>query len=196
MGLGVDGEVLLVPRTSSVFGVIGGTGIKQWETAIEGKVADGLAVIPAAKANTFAVVTDKGLLLGFVSETGAKKFQRDLGNPPAAPVIAIGTGFVTALNDGKIEPAQPGQRDVALPWSTHAAVLSPVAIRATEKEPEKALAVCFQQKETFYVGVLSSSLGALQWRAELPAKPVALASFGERVYVATADGEVYVFEVN
>ena len=195
-GLGVDGEMLLLPRAGSVFGLLGGTGIKQWETPVEGQLFDGLAVIPTPKANTFAVVSSTGQLIGFASDTGVKKFQRDLGGPPAVALIAIGAGFVTALADGKLELSSPDKGQALWSVTLGAAVLSPVAVRSTEKEPEKALAVCFQQKETFYVGVLSAGAGALLWRAELPAKPVSMASFGERVYVGTADGEVYGFDVN
>ena len=197
-GLAAAGDVLLVPREDAVYAVSGASaasGAQLWQAPVEGKIAGG----PVLCSKVFAVLTAAGWLYGFASDTGDKRFLQDVGSPGAVsvPITAMSKGFLTAAKDGKLTLSSPDKG--AAVWSVtlpSELLLAPVALRAKESDPESAIAVCYKGKDGYVLAALSASNGAVQWTTDLSAKPVALAAYGERIYVSTADGDVIAYDLN
>jgi outer membrane protein assembly factor BamB len=194
-GLALDGEMFFVPQQDLFVAILGHSGEKKWEAPIEGQLAAGPVI--ASARSTIGVVSGTGQLLGFDTDGGTKRFQRDLGGKPSPFLISTSGAFLTALKDGKME-LSAADKGAAL-WTAELKgepTVCPVAVRSNDKEPEKAFAFCTRAGEANVLTVLAASNGAVLWSARLLSNPVALMSVGEKIYVATVDGEIAVYDLN
>ena len=194
-GLSQDGEVFFVPEQNALRAIIGHSGEKKWETPVDGNVFAGPVV--ASGRGTVGVVSGSGQLVGLDTETGAARFQRDLGGKPAPYILSTSSAFLTVTLDGKVELS--GADKGAAQWTAElkgAILAAPVAMRANDKDPEKAFAVCTRQGEAVSVTMLAASTGIVMWHAKLVSNPVATLSIGDKLYISTADGSVTVFDLN
>ena len=193
-GLALEGDLFYVPREDAITAIVGHSGIKKWDTPVDGKTIAGPAV--ASGRSTVGLITASGQLLGFDADTGAKKFQRDLGGKPAPFLLSTPSAFLTVLQDGKVE-FSAADKGGAL-WSADLkgeVSVAPVIVRPSDKEPEKAFVFCAQQKDYSELTVLGNG-GVLFWRARLLSKPLSISVTGEKIYIGTADGELVVFDLN
>ncbi len=193
-GLALEGDLFYVPREDSLIAIVGHSGAKKWEAPIEGKTIGGPAV--ASGRSSVGLITESGQLIGLDMESGAKKFQRDLGGKPAPFLLSTPSAFLSVLQNGKVEFSAADKGGVL--WSLDLkgeALLSPLIVRANEKEQEKAFVFCAQQKEFCEITVCGNG-GVQFWKARMVSKPIALTTFADKIYVATADGELMVYDLN
>jgi hypothetical protein len=188
-------EMVAIAHGDALVGVIGHAGTRKWEISAEAAIV-GPPVCNTAK-NLIAVISANNRLLAVDAEKGIKRFQRDLSATPHPGLLSTGTGLVVALKNGKAE-LYPFDQGTAL-WSSNLpgdVIMPGVAIRATERDAEKAVAFCTHDKDSYYITLLNVGNGQATWRTTLSSKPLAIAAGNDKLYVVTEDGDLLAYDAN
>lgn len=186
-----DGEMVFAARKKSIYALNAESGEKKW-SAETGAETAGLCVLNAS----LAVLDAGGKVNLFDREKGAKKLLRDLASPCSIGCLNCGNGLLVVAKSGQVDLLKTA--DGASAWTRKLegeAILPAIVARNSENDPAKAIAIAVSVQSNWYVYALNPETGGILWRALFDSKPLALASDGKRIYVATDDADISVFEI-
>jgi outer membrane protein assembly factor BamB len=188
-------DMVYVAHGEMLTAMLGHSGLGKWNSNVESPIVGS----PAYLKGTLAVVNANGRMFVYDAETGNKRFTREI-TPPSMGLVTAAIGFITLLKSGKAELYAPDQLASSTGWSVNLAgeiALPALSVRPkNDNDTEKSVIYFTHDKDVYTASLLNIANGATIWRARLSGKPVAAATGNDRIYVATDDTLLSVYESN